>query len=293
LAWLALLSAFGILRRLPTIELARAAAAEGFPRLCVTVCGSADSKLPLGDLIPERLKLASGSFNLMRNLGGAVGIAACTTILNDRANLHFLRLAEPLNTANSAMEICCSGLLPSTRQSGGGRGGRRCIGVEAAVVSDLARGADPDFCRRLFGDCGLLPRSYSNGPSYAQSRPTCGAIRRCALKVIRLDTGRNVSRARSSRPDPKHDRQLTPLGLAGGSPGGGEGAGGAFEAPGGAIASGKRRRCPTKLTPRAFGSSAVSLNNTLASIVFARKAGSYSLSPSPPSHAETSIADTR
>jgi DHA2 family multidrug resistance protein len=48
----------------------------------------------LGGLMPERLKLASGLFNLMRNLGGAIGIAACATILNDRANLHFLRLAE-------------------------------------------------------------------------------------------------------------------------------------------------------------------------------------------------------
>jgi DHA2 family multidrug resistance protein len=39
----------------------------------------------------------------MRNLGGAMGIAACATILNDRANLHFLRLAEHLNTGNPAM----------------------------------------------------------------------------------------------------------------------------------------------------------------------------------------------
>jgi DHA2 family multidrug resistance protein len=43
--------------------------------------------LTLGGLAPERLKLASGLFNLMRNLGGAIGIAACGTILNDRANL--------------------------------------------------------------------------------------------------------------------------------------------------------------------------------------------------------------
>src|SRR5215470_210253 len=55
--------------------------------------------LTLGGLAPDRLKLASGLFNLMRNLGGAIGIAACGTILNDRANLHFLRLAEHLNTA--------------------------------------------------------------------------------------------------------------------------------------------------------------------------------------------------
>ncbi len=59
--------------------------------------------LTLGGLAPDRLKLASGLFNLMRNLGGAIGIAGCGTILNDRANLHSLRLAEHLNTANSAM----------------------------------------------------------------------------------------------------------------------------------------------------------------------------------------------
>jgi DHA2 family multidrug resistance protein len=38
----------------------------------------------------------------MRNLGGAIGIAACGTILNDRTNLHFLRLAEHLNYGNPA-----------------------------------------------------------------------------------------------------------------------------------------------------------------------------------------------
>src|SRR5207302_9925819 len=58
--------------------------------------------LTLGGLAPERLKLASGLFNLMRNLGGAIGIAVCGTILNDRANPHSLRLAEHLTTANPA-----------------------------------------------------------------------------------------------------------------------------------------------------------------------------------------------
>ncbi len=59
--------------------------------------------LTLGSLAPERLKFASGLFNLMRNLGGAIGIAACGTLLNDRTNLHFLRLAEHLNSGNPAM----------------------------------------------------------------------------------------------------------------------------------------------------------------------------------------------
>ncbi len=60
--------------------------------------------LTLGALAPDRLKSASGLFNLMRNLGGAIGIAGCGTILNDRANLHFLRLAEHLNSTNAAMQ---------------------------------------------------------------------------------------------------------------------------------------------------------------------------------------------
>ena len=59
--------------------------------------------LTLGGLALSRLKQASGLFNLMRNLGGAIGIAACATILNDRTNLHFTRLAEHLNSSNEAM----------------------------------------------------------------------------------------------------------------------------------------------------------------------------------------------
>ncbi|QWT21404.1 DHA2 family efflux MFS transporter permease subunit [Bacillus sp. NP157] len=59
--------------------------------------------LTLGSLPPARLRQASGLFNTMRNLGGAIGIAACATILNDRTNLHFQRLAEHLTPANEAM----------------------------------------------------------------------------------------------------------------------------------------------------------------------------------------------
>jgi DHA2 family multidrug resistance protein len=39
----------------------------------------------------------------MRNLGGAIGIAVCATILNDRTNEHFYHLAERLNASNEAM----------------------------------------------------------------------------------------------------------------------------------------------------------------------------------------------
>jgi MFS transporter, DHA2 family, multidrug resistance protein len=66
--------------------------------------------LTLGSLPPARLKQASGLFNLMRNLGGAMGIAACATILNDRTNLHFYRLAEHLTPASEPMNRLFEGV---------------------------------------------------------------------------------------------------------------------------------------------------------------------------------------
>jgi MFS transporter, DHA2 family, multidrug resistance protein len=60
--------------------------------------------MALGSLPPSRLKSASGLFNLMRNLGGAIGIAVASTMLNDRLNLHFERLAEHLNAGRPVVE---------------------------------------------------------------------------------------------------------------------------------------------------------------------------------------------
>ncbi|HEV2211082.1 MAG TPA: DHA2 family efflux MFS transporter permease subunit [Verrucomicrobiae bacterium] len=86
--------------------------------------------LGLGSLSPNRLKYASGLFNMMRNLGGAIGIAACATILNDRTNLHFLRLAEHLNPTNSAMQGLLHGV---TARFAAARGGDVLHGHVAAL----------------------------------------------------------------------------------------------------------------------------------------------------------------
>jgi DHA2 family multidrug resistance protein len=60
----------------------------------------------LGTLPPERVKNASGLFNLMRNLGGAIGLAALNTALNDRMDLHLTRLHEAVNWSSvSATEL--------------------------------------------------------------------------------------------------------------------------------------------------------------------------------------------
>jgi DHA2 family multidrug resistance protein len=64
------------------------------------------NNISLGTLPPERIKNASGLFNLTRNLGGAVGLAALTTILNDRTDLHLARLHESLSAAyRPALEL--------------------------------------------------------------------------------------------------------------------------------------------------------------------------------------------
>lgn len=69
---------------------------RGFPQV---FCVAPAVTLGLGSLPPARLKYASGLFNMMRNLGGAVGIAVCGAVLNDRTNFHFLMLASQLTVA--------------------------------------------------------------------------------------------------------------------------------------------------------------------------------------------------
>jgi DHA2 family multidrug resistance protein len=58
------------------------------------------TNVALGTLAPDRVKNASGLFNLMRNLGGAIGLASINTALNDQTDLHLSRLHEAVNWAS-------------------------------------------------------------------------------------------------------------------------------------------------------------------------------------------------
>jgi DHA2 family multidrug resistance protein len=80
---------------------------RGFPQV---FCVAPSVTLGLGSLAPARLKYASGLFNMMRNLGGAVGIAVCGAMLNSRTNFHFLTLASNLTSANTSMTRLMSAL---------------------------------------------------------------------------------------------------------------------------------------------------------------------------------------
>ena len=145
--------------------------------------------LTLGGLAPERLKLASGLFNLMRNLGGAIGIAACGTILNDRTNLHFLRLAEHLNSGNPAMlQLPSAGWRERDAGARRGRAAWACRGAEALWSLDTARGADADLCRRILRHRAVLRRRDDHGAADAQARD-----------AARTGSGRSLRRGQLER----------------------------------------------------------------------------------------------
>src|SRR6185436_1141507 len=57
--------------------------------------------IALGTLAPERVKNASGLFNLTRNLGVAVGLAIINQVLNERTDLHISRLHDRVNWGNA------------------------------------------------------------------------------------------------------------------------------------------------------------------------------------------------
>src|SRR5215475_9220950 len=71
---------------------------RGIGMMCAMV---PTNNVALGTLAPELLKNASGLFNLMRNLGGALGLAIINQVLNDRTDLHISRLQDRVTWGNT------------------------------------------------------------------------------------------------------------------------------------------------------------------------------------------------
>ncbi|WP_295556839.1 DHA2 family efflux MFS transporter permease subunit [uncultured Hyphomicrobium sp.] len=74
------------------------------------ICMVPINNLALGTLPPDQLKNASGLYNLTRNLGGAVGLAVINTVLNNRIDLHLVRLHESVAWGRSVAEDTLAGL---------------------------------------------------------------------------------------------------------------------------------------------------------------------------------------
>jgi len=68
--------------------------------LSLMFCMVPINTVALGHLPADKVQNASGLYNLMRNTGGAVGLAAITTLLTSRTDQHMARLAESLTQTN-------------------------------------------------------------------------------------------------------------------------------------------------------------------------------------------------
>ncbi|GGD96830.1 MFS transporter [Aureimonas endophytica] len=76
------------------------------------------NNVALGTLPPQKMKGASGLYNLTRNLGGAVGLALINTVLTDRKALHFERLAEEVRWGRAVAEERMASIVASMTANG-------------------------------------------------------------------------------------------------------------------------------------------------------------------------------
>ena len=104
------------------------------------------NNLSLGCLPRDKLKNAAGLYNLMRNLGGAVGLAGINTLLLHQAALHTDRLGEQLNLGRPVVQ----GLLDQLTQ--------RFDALATAMPDDAALASLAHLVQRealvlTYGDC--------------------------------------------------------------------------------------------------------------------------------------------
>ncbi len=78
------------------------------------------NQVALGRLPPQALKNASGLYNLMRNLGGAVGLALINTVATSRLAVHTLHLQEQVNWARPGAMRFVGGLTQAMTPAKGG-----------------------------------------------------------------------------------------------------------------------------------------------------------------------------
>ncbi|HET6160911.1 MAG TPA: DHA2 family efflux MFS transporter permease subunit [Dongiaceae bacterium] len=99
--------------------------------VAIMFCLLPPTRIALGHLAADRVPNASGLFNLMRNLGGAIGIALIDTVMWVRAPEHVERIVQKLLAGDRATAIFVG--LPTDRFTG------RPLGPVEADIQELAR----------------------------------------------------------------------------------------------------------------------------------------------------------
>ncbi|HMG49322.1 MAG TPA: DHA2 family efflux MFS transporter permease subunit [Inquilinus sp.] len=108
--------------------------------------------LALGTLPPDKIKNASGLYNLMRNLGGAFGLAGINTVMIDRAAFHTSRIADHVTMTNPQVQAMVDNLSQKFTAAGVGN-------PDLAAVKTLDNMVLQQAQVLTFADCLLLMAS--------------------------------------------------------------------------------------------------------------------------------------
>jgi DHA2 family multidrug resistance protein len=115
----------------------------------IPLCLLPTTRLALADLPADRLAMASGLFNLMRNLGGAIGLALIDTMLAVRPEGHATDIAARLQSGDRATAAFVG--LPLERFAGQPLGP-----VDAATVEIVRPLVERAAAVSAFNDCWLM-----------------------------------------------------------------------------------------------------------------------------------------
>jgi DHA2 family multidrug resistance protein len=117
----------------PELIAAQIVRALGQPLIMITLTNFAINGLPL-QLLPS----ASGMFNMMRNLGGSVGIATLATLVTTREQWHSARIGESVSLYDPATQARLDALTTSFATKG----------ADLATAQDMALKALDNVVRR-------------------------------------------------------------------------------------------------------------------------------------------------
>lgn len=117
----------------PELIAAQVVRALGQPLIMITLTNFAINGIP-----PQLLPSASGMFNMMRNLGGSVGIATLATLLTNREHLHSARIGENLSLYDPATQARLDALTQNFAAKG----------ADLAAAQDMALKALDQIVRR-------------------------------------------------------------------------------------------------------------------------------------------------
>ena len=158
------------------------------------------NNIALGTLPPDKVKNASGLFNLMRNLGGAVGLAVINTVLNDRADLH---ITPPSGARDLGQRDRDRNPDHASAEVSGARR-FHADGDEAAQPDRASPGRGDELWRRVLHSDLVLSEPQPPGHAAEQAGFAVRRRRRRALTVTHAVSSPGLMRDCASGPGSHH-----------------------------------------------------------------------------------------